>query len=541
MRGKPVGSHGVHAGMRLGLKEPDARTLAGALLGVWLTTLLVLAGFVWADQHRALALRLAQAQAETSRLAGLLNALVARVDQAAIALTLPPDSAERGDCVARMAGVLPQAITGLTLVDPEGRVSCALGAATPGGSVAAIPGGSVVAIPGGSVADAPPVSFILAGGTVLDPIIVIQRQARGGRVVSAGLRFSALLEAVGPVTAAVLEDRRGTRVALTDGRVTQALPAGYFPPVAAGQAVALPTAQRVVARVSDDLAVTLDLDGTTAGDARWAAVVAFGQIALALTAGLALLLLLLRLTFTRQPGRPGEPLQIGGGTDGLIDWMSAHPDSPIRDLAARIIEREFSQQQRLELRETLLREVNHRVAGHLQMVVSLLRLQSREPAPAGVADALRRAEHRVNTMALVHQGLQQARRGEQVELLSLLRRVAVNLVEGSPAAESISLHVEGGSLVVSSEWGVPVALVLNEWLTTALQREHPPMIVTISLWREGGGVVLEYHDGRDDGPRPEPLSRSIAQALCAQIGGHIEHLPGRGWRLTFAFDARPQA
>ncbi len=212
-------------------------------------------------------------------------------------------------------------------------------------------------------------------------------------------------------------------------------------------------------------------------------------------------------------------------------------------MAERILARELNQEQRVALREGMLREVNHRVAGHLQMAASLLRLQGRERGPAEVMDALRRAEHRVNTVALVHQGLQHARRGEEVDLLDLLRRVAVNLVEGGPLADSVALQVEGETLNVASEIGVPVALMLNEWITTALQQEAPPRSIAVGLWRRGPDGVLEYQDGDGGHEELEPsgLALSIVEALCAQIGGDRERLPRRGWRLVFPLEPAGEA
>lgn len=514
-------------------QQRHERPLVSALLAAALVALTLAGAAIWAGQHRALELRVAFAQAEASRLAGLLNALVARVDQALIGLTLDPaDQPGCDDRLVRTADTLPGAVTGFALVDPDGIIRCA--------SIAALRGQrSVTASSFFEEAGAMPlVSFILAGTSSRDPVIIVQRPAPERRIVAAGLRVEALRLAGSSSLAAALEDSRGRRVALSDGQVGSEPPAAYFPPAATPVAVTLPAGRRVVARVSDHLAVTLDLERGLPADARRSALAVTGWVALALVVFLALILLLLRLTLLRPLRRLGEQLEGEAGTEGLIDWLSAHPASPMRHMAERIVARELNQEQRLALREALLREVNHRVAGHLQMVVSLLRLQAREDGPSEVADALRRAEHRVNTLALVHKGVQQAIRGERLDLLELLRSVAGHLVEGSPGAEAITLDVEGEALIVRPETGVPVALVLNEWITTALQRRRLPRAIAVCLRQEEGGAVLDYQDGDDNHAWPERagLSPSIVEALSAQLGGRCERQRGRGWRLGFPLE-----
>jgi len=519
------------------LHERHARPLIGVLFATALAALVVAGAVIWIGQQRALQLRLSFAQAETGRLAGQLGILVARVDQAVLDLTLSADPGSSA-CDARIvqvARMLADAVTGLAAVDAAGIITCA--------SIPALRGQpSVTAVQLRQVVgEAPLVSFITVGSRTGEPVIIVQRPTAAGGLVSAGLRVEALRQAAGVPPGAAIEDSRGTRVSLLDGTLSRGEPAGYFPPGPATAVLARPDGRRVVTRISDHLAVTLDLEGARPMDARAAALASTGWVFLVLAGGLTAILVVLRLTLLRPLRRLGEQLAGGRGSEALADWLTANPGSPVRDMAARIMARELDHESRVALREGLLREVNHRVAQHLQMVVSLLRLQAREDGAPEVAAALRRAEHRVNTIALVHQSLQHALRGERLDLLDLLRRVAVNLVEGSAWADEITLHVEGESLVVSAETGVPVALVLNEWITHALQRDDPPRLVTAGLWRRGGGAVLDYHDGLNRGAAHGGLSLSIIEALCAQIGAEVERLPDRGCRLTFPFEPDGQA
>ncbi len=264
-----------------------SRPLVVALVAATLTALFAVGGLLWVQQQRALELRLAFAQAETSRLAGLLDTVLARVDQAVIGLALIEGMAARADCGAqldRVARTMPGAVTSFTLIEAGGGVACA---------------SSVRLRFAAQDLAAPPLSIIGTDNPAAERIILLQRPGPDRRRVVAELRVEALRLAAATTLAAVLEDSRGTRIALSDGRATANAPSAYFPPAAGAVAVSLPTGRRIVARIGDHLAVTLDLEGATPADARAAALIATGWVFLALAVGLAAVLLVARLTLLR--------------------------------------------------------------------------------------------------------------------------------------------------------------------------------------------------------------------------------------------------
>ena len=514
-------------------RDRHTRPLIGSLLAAALSALLVAGSVIWVAQHRMLEVRLAFAQAEASSLAGLLNGLVARVDQALLDLTLADGTEDSKGCdrLNRAAASLGSMVGRIDRSDVNGILLCAASAMQ--NSDARLAGRLSPELLAGEAT-----LLALVANGLGRAVLVVGRPTANNEFLAATLNLEPFQQSMRTNLVTALEDARGTRVLLGVGGGGTALqmPADSDArPLPPSLANTLP-AGRVVARVGDQLAVTLDLERATLGDARLAALWGTGWVFLALACGMGMILLVLRLTLVRPLRRLSEQLAGTGGTAGLIGWLGDHPASPLGDLASRIIARDLSHDSQLALREALLREVNHRVAGHLQMVASLLRLQAREDGAGGAADALRRAEHRVNTVALVHQGLQRARQGDTLDLLELIRRLAGNLVEGSPQADTIRLSVEGEALVVPAE---------HEWMTHALQQGAPPRMITIELQRQGTGALLVYRDGGGH-PAPERpghpgLSLSIVEALCVQIGGHCERRPGEGWRLTFPMEASADA
>ncbi len=151
-------------------------------------------------------------------------------------------------------------------------------------------------------------------------------------------------------------------------------------------------------------------------------------------------------------------------------------------------------------KDATIREVHHRVKNNLQTVAALLRLQARRiPSEEGRA-ALQEAMRRVATIALVHETLSEGL-GETVDFDDVVERTVVKLaVELAGANAPVSVHREGRFGELRAENATPLALVLTELVTNAV--EH-------GLANGGGTVtIIAHRDGRslravvkDDGRR----------------------------------------
>ena len=166
--------------------------------------------------------------------------------------------------------------------------------------------------------------------------------------------------------------------------------------------------------------------------------------------------------------------------DGTVRWMSGRR-FPIRDrfgkfyrvagLVEDITESKLSERKRLDTemhhRDTLIREVHHRIKNNLQGVVGLLRQHAIEHPE--VKAPLEGAISRVNAIAMVH-GLQGRVPGDGVRLCDMVEvicRTAVDLtgVAIKPDVERVLAR----PVLVSQEEAVPVALIVNELMFNAVK------------------------------------------------------------------------
>jgi len=174
-------------------------------------------------------------------------------------------------------------------------------------------------------------------------------------------------------------------------------------------------------------------------------------------------------------------------------------------------------------KEAAVREVHHRVKNNLQTISSLLRLQGRRTEQEETRVALQEAERRVRSIAVVHEVLSREP-GEEVVFDEIVRSIVVLVEDTVLALHPVEIVVDGDLGTLSTDIATPLALVLTELLTNAVEHafigfggannDHVG-IVTLSLSLEGETAVAEIRDnGRG---LPEVFTLDVATSLGLSI------------------------
>ena len=213
--------------------------------------------------------------------------------------------------------------------------------------------------------------------------------------------------------------------------------------------------------------------------------------------------------------------------------------------ASTDVTEQLVQQRRMEValaeRETLLREVYHRVKNNLQVVQSLLSLQRRAlPEDRGgqggqggeARAALDQSIRRVQAMALVHEKLYQSGTLSAVSLHSYTHDLLRHLGETAGAGErGITLRAKIDSVEAELETAVPYGLLVAELVGNALKHAFPGQLggsVCVSLLREEGHVTLCVADDGVGLPAGFDITQSqsmglqLASSLATQLGGSLQ-------------------
>jgi two-component sensor histidine kinase/CheY-like chemotaxis protein len=195
-------------------------------------------------------------------------------------------------------------------------------------------------------------------------------------------------------------------------------------------------------------------------------------------------------------------------------------------------------------KEVLLKEVHHRVKNNLQVIASLLRLQANSIPDPALGKALRESQHRVESMALVHEQLYDTKDLSYINLPRHVEALAANLfrVYGDPARIAWTAAIDPVELTVDR--AIPVSLILNELISNAMKYAFPENrsgSVRIEGGRRNGQIVLAVADDgvgmpADVDPRnSKSLGLEIVRILTKQLKGslEIERENGTAVRITF--------
>ncbi len=247
------------------------------------------------------------------------------------------------------------------------------------------------------------------------------------------------------------------------------------------------------------------------------------------------------------PDAPAELRELGSA----FTAMAAEIEAREQDLKASVVEK-----------ETLLKEIHHRVKNNLQIVTSLLNLQARGLASDPAREALMATQTRIGALALVHRSLYESDNVQYVDLASFLGGLCQQLQHGcgvSPAR--VQLIVDVPSINVAIEKAIPLALVVTEAVTNAFKHAFPndrsgavAVRLTDVTWEPGGDpgeVELEISDngvGYRPAPgepgekrRPKGLGRTLLQGFARQLGGQAitDHGDTEGDGTTVSIRFRP--
>jgi two-component sensor histidine kinase len=180
-------------------------------------------------------------------------------------------------------------------------------------------------------------------------------------------------------------------------------------------------------------------------------------------------------------------------------------------------------------KDATIREIHHRVKNNLQTVASLLRIQSRRTRSEDAKDALGQAMRRVAAIAVVHDTLSEGL-SQNVDFDVVFERVLQLVAEvASGTNQVIKPRSEGSFGVLPSEYATPLALVLTELVTNAVEhglvgRSNGEVVITSKRSPDTLSVtVRDNGGGLPEGKVGEGLGTQIVRTLVqGELGGSID-------------------
>lgn len=178
--------------------------------------------------------------------------------------------------------------------------------------------------------------------------------------------------------------------------------------------------------------------------------------------------------------------------------------------------------------DVLEREASHRLLNSLQLVVSLLSLQSGMESNAEAASHLSAAANRVATIAHVHRLLHSMDGRQSVAFKHFLDEICADYSKmlGPSEHPHRNIVVEGADLELPTAVGIPLALAVSELLTNAIKHGKGRITVKLEAPSGTGHAISVINDGSalPEGFDPavsKGLGMKLVLSLVEQIGGEL--------------------
>jgi two-component sensor histidine kinase len=218
-------------------------------------------------------------------------------------------------------------------------------------------------------------------------------------------------------------------------------------------------------------------------------------------------------------------------------------------LSYEITDKKLIEEQMLESireKEILLQEVHHRVKNNLQVISSILNLQSAYVKDQNSLDILRESQNRIKSMSFIHESLYQTRDFSQIEFSDYILSLSNNLIHSySIQAGKIELETNFKKVFLSLDQAIPCGLIINELVSNALKYAYPHQesgVIRLVIREEGGKVQISVGDSGVGLPagldveNSESLGLQLVYTLIDQLDASIQIDTKMGTEYLITFD-----
>ena len=212
-------------------------------------------------------------------------------------------------------------------------------------------------------------------------------------------------------------------------------------------------------------------------------------------------------------------------------------------LESRVQQRTGELQVTVNDKEALLKEVHHRVKNNLQVITSLLRMETRRSPQPETKAVLRDMQGRIHSMALLHESLYRSGTFASVDLGAYLTQLVSHLYSAQkPRGDAVKLHLQlvpesltvDERVTVGMDQAIPCGLLINELVSNSLKHgfpndhageisvslkavNEPPGLWCLSVKDTGVGLAPDFEDRRKTS-----LGLQLASDLATQLGSKLQ-------------------
>ena len=202
--------------------------------------------------------------------------------------------------------------------------------------------------------------------------------------------------------------------------------------------------------------------------------------------------------------------------------------------------------QSLKEKEVLLKELHHRVKNNMQVISSILNLQSSYVKDDYAYNLLKECQNRIKTMAFIHESLYQSKNLESVNFSEYVGVLSKNLIHSyTISSRKIKLVLTLDDLMLSIDYSIPCGLIINEIISNSLKYAFPDdrdgiifVTLEVSVNRiylivgDNGIGIPESIDIKDT----QTLGLQLVNTLVEQLNGKISLIRKTGTKFLIEFN-----
>jgi len=198
-----------------------------------------------------------------------------------------------------------------------------------------------------------------------------------------------------------------------------------------------------------------------------------------------------------------------------------------------------------EQRDTLFKELQHRIGNNLQSVSALLNIQVRAVKDPEARRALADSVQRVGVIADIHRMFHDPAHADGRIDNDFVRELAERCIDAAGARDRVTLATDITPIALPQDKFLPVALILTECINNALEHglgQRPAGTISVTLEKSGGLAELRV---RDDGPGVPPgfdlaaarsIGLTVLRSFASQLGGTLTIVNDNGTLCRLTFD-----
>ncbi|HWQ20758.1 MAG TPA: PAS domain S-box protein [Methanotrichaceae archaeon] len=199
----------------------------------------------------------------------------------------------------------------------------------------------------------------------------------------------------------------------------------------------------------------------------------------------------------------------------------------------------------LREKDVMLKEIHHRVKNNLQIISSLLSIQSRQIEDHATQEILKESRNRVKSLALVHENLYRSPDLGKIDFSAYIKKLASSLASSYRIKGQIAIKVEADEVYLGIDMAIPCGLILNELITNSIKHAFPDGTAgeMYADFRRNpdGRLVLKVGDNGIGLPADLDLKKSrsmglmLVSSLVSQLDGTLKLSSGHGTRFEIEF------